>query len=1120
MWVFIVAGILAFAGNAADASCPVVMKPSAVVVKYEGDFTVNCLSLDKTTEGMCWESSYGVTEFMEHAANVTLQIKSVIDWTLSLTCYLKPANSSHCSLKLPVTVYKTIDSVSISMSQSSPMVEGNIYTARCDITSVAPARNLTVSWHKGNKLLQAQPILESNPRPVNKSMIMNVTVDRNDDGAQIWCEAKLTFPQVGLYLPAVKSGSRILSVEYPPTFTHPENETVEVAAHSKLRLNCAAEGKPPPEYTWQNLQTGQNLNGNGSTLAPSFHLPGTYSCTASNVHGTRTKYFTIKETAGNHPMILVTVVVVLVLLGIRLAACIVYQRGRYKPMPSVLATRRIQLWAFHLQCICKAGRNTSGPVDTEKRCSFNCARCRRPRSAATAPLSPVEQVEAPIEAWLRLVFTFVYLCDNDHTERRRTQQRHRGRKTTLGRLWTFTASFNCCCSRNGEVAMWLFMVAGLLACAGNAATSCPLVMKPSAVVVEYEGDFTVDCLSLDKTIEGMGWESSAGGTDLLQNVDNVTLQIKSVVDWTLAPKCYTNLADGSQCLVELPVTVYKMMDSVSFSMSQSSPMVEGNIYTARCDITNVAPARNLTVSWHKGNKLLQAQPILESNPRPVNKSMIMNVTVDRNDDGAQIWCEAKLTFPQVGLYLPALKSGSRILSVEYPPTFTHPENETVEVAAHSKLRLNCAAEGKPPPEYTWQNLQTGQNLNGNGSTLAPSFHLPGTYSCTASNVHGTRTKYFTIKETAGNPTTLVAIVVVAGLLGLALLAAGPFIVTPSGTFSLSKGGYQPTASGPLSWEFPARYCVTSFQLGGGGGSTGCNGGDGGRLLCVSASGEGCSLILKPSRVVVAFGEPVSVSCEAARPVRVLGWESAISAAHTQQELSVQWKVDSLIDWIEEPICYGVFFTAPRQCEEKLNLVLYKTPDSISIRPVNHTGPMVEGKEYQLLCEVQNIAPVQYLTLRWYRGQAEVYKHSFSDLTSSSPVQVSSTLIVTPTKAENGAQYRCIAELDLGPEGPQPLPTLASEPLNASVYFPPMFLSPEPEVLDLVAGAEITLNCTATGNPTPVYSWLSSHPVQERIEDEAVLTSSTLLPGTYTCVASNKLEKKSKQFIVKAKSKGF
>lgn len=82
--------------------------------------------------------------------------------------------------------------------------------------------------------------------------------------------------------------------------------------------------------------------------------------------------------------------------------------------------------------------------------------------------------------------------------------------------------------------------------------------------------------------------------------------------------------------------------------------------------------------------------------------------------------------------------------------------------------------------------------------------------------------------------------------------------------------------------------------------------------------------------MVAFGDPVSVSCEALRPVRVLGFESAISAAHTQHDLSVQWTVDSLIDWIEEPICYGVFFTAPRQCEEKLNLVLYSESTPVLI----------------------------------------------------------------------------------------------------------------------------------------------------------------------------------------------
>ncbi|XP_077352489.1 vascular cell adhesion protein 1-like isoform X1 [Festucalex cinctus] len=292
-------------------------------------------------------------------------------------------------------------------------------------------------------------------------------------------------------------------------------------------------------------------------------------------------------------------------------------------------------------------------------------------------------------------------------------------------------------------------------------------------------------------------------------------------------------------------------------------------------------------------------------------------------------------------------------------------------------------------------------------------------------------------------------------------------------------------------------------------------------LCMFCSvlGDGCSLVLKPARVVVGFGEPVSVICEATRPVRVLGWESAISAAHTQQGSSVQWKVDSLIDWIEEPICYGVFFTTPRQCEEKLNLVLYKSPDSVTITVVNHTGPMVAGKEYQLLCEVQNVAPVQYLNLKWYKGRSEVYNRSFTDLTSPSPVQVSSILVITPSEADDGARYSCVAELELGPEGPQPPPTITSELLRASVYFPPTFQSPEAESVEVPESGETTINCTAAGNPAPVYSWQPELEPKRENDQEAVLTSSSLLPGTYTCTASNALGKKSKQFTVKAKSKG-
>lgn len=118
-----------------------------------------------------------------------------------------------------------------------------------------------------------------------------------------------------------------------------------------------------------------------------------------------------------------------------------------------------------------------------------------------------------------------------------------------------------------------------------------------------------------------------------------------------------------------------------------------------------------------------------------------------------------------------------------------------------------------------------------------------------------------------------------------------------------------------------------------------------------------------------------------------------------------------------------------------NCIFYlaENPDSISISLVNHTGAMVDSKEYQLLCEVQNVAPVQYLTLRWYRGQTEVYNNTFFELSPTTPVQVSSTLLISPSRAEDGTSYSCEATLELGPEGPQPSPSVKSGPFGITVY---------------------------------------------------------------------------------------
>lgn len=89
--------------------------------------------------------------------------------------------------------------------------------------------------------------------------------------------------------------------------------------------------------------------------------------------------------------------------------------------------------------------------------------------------------------------------------------------------------------------------------------------------------------------------------------------------------------------------------------------------------------------------------------------------------------------------------------------------------------------------------------------------------------------------------------------------------------------------------------------------------------------------------------------------------------------------------------------------------------------------------------------------------------------------------------------------------------------------PPVFTTPGNETLELPAGSKVVLNCTAAGNPMPVYSWQFPHPTpamnKDQNENEPILTPSFQLLGTYTCTASNHLGYKTKHItVIEAPSK--
>ncbi|KAG1968900.1 hemicentin-1 [Pimephales promelas] len=276
------------------------------------------------------------------------------------------------------------------------------------------------------------------------------------------------------------------------------------------------------------------------------------------------------------------------------------------------------------------------------------------------------------------------------------------------------------------------------------------------------------------------------------------------------------------------------------------------------------------------------------------------------------------------------------------------------------------------------------------------------------------------------------------------------------------------------------------------------------LTLTGTHADECPLQLNPERVIVEFGGSVSANCSTSVLHKGMGWEASEGAVPMSNDSLITWRVSNLTEWDIEPMC---FINYKGQCVVPLPVTIYKTPDSVSISTVNYNGPMMEGNQYELQCDVLNVAPVQNLIINWYKGQTLLDQTNFTD-TIKTPVSKTSKLLIRPDRADDGDQYWCEAKLELGEERPQPPPTAPSKTLNVEVFYKPKHSS-STETLNIKG--ELTLNCTVKANPAPTYSWQSDH-LKETITS-SVLQSSTLSSGNYTCIASNSQGSDSKVFIL-------
>uniref|UniRef100_A0A3Q3G844 Ig-like domain-containing protein n=1 Tax=Labrus bergylta TaxID=56723 RepID=A0A3Q3G844_9LABR len=221
--------------------------------------------------------------------------------------------------------------------------------------------------------------------------------------------------------------------------------------------------------------------------------------------------------------------------------------------------------------------------------------------------------------------------------------------------------------------------------------------------------------------------------------------------------------------------------------------------------------------------------------------------------------------------------------------------------------------------------------------------------------------------------------------------------------------------------------------------------------------ESNPLTLDPPVVVGELGETVGVNCSSVNDNHYgMYWRTRNTDSELEEENSFIAESLQLSDWNTAAEC-KIKLNETYECSKELEIIMYKNPD-VSLYPTKYLIDLVEGTPFELQCDIIEVAPVQKLTVRWYKGKQIIKTNTFSN-TTKRPVEESSILMVNISRGDHGAQFRCEAQLDFGPHGVQTPVISKTHQVSATTPTPTY-----PEVS--TSAAPDTSTPTISESPTP------------------------------------------------------
>ncbi|XP_076144791.1 vascular cell adhesion protein 1-like [Alosa pseudoharengus] len=298
------------------------------------------------------------------------------------------------------------------------------------------------------------------------------------------------------------------------------------------------------------------------------------------------------------------------------------------------------------------------------------------------------------------------------------------------------------------------------------------------------------------------------------------------------------------------------------------------------------------------------------------------------------------------------------------------------------------------------------------------------------------------------------------------------------------------------------------------------------LLClfdIHVSGQNCrgkEPVIDPPALVVKYGGPATATCRTEYNADLIGWEATVGATTKENATQLVWSVDNVTDW---SLKGGItcFANSDEQCTTRLPITIYKIPENVAL-VLGEAGPLLEGHEYLLECEVQSVAPVNNLTVIWFRGDTELKRSGYSQFRiegdRSQDVTVRTNLSITASTEDNKASYSCAAHLDL--DTAEPIPDTRSNSVLLEVLYKPRVLNSTGNTT-VGVGDKLELSCTADANPSPSLQWKHNGLMLAGNNNNTFLIDSVTVDneGVYECIIRNNQGQVSAKMDVKVEKKG-